>query len=162
MAVHIASTDPGAGRALQLRRLAAALELDGPELEPLIEAALRRPGRASACGLLARRFLAASRELRPPAARLRLAAAPAAGAGPPPEGAQAARAALASLPPEERLALLLVVVEGLSWDEGAAALDMSRADFLDALGRARADLELRLRAREAESPAARPRLRIVP
>jgi RNA polymerase sigma-70 factor (ECF subfamily) len=170
MAVRFASTDPHADLERGLRRFAQALGLDPDQTERALGGALRRARRAErdgleseerlraqAYGVLARVILDQAARAAP--ARPRLAPAPQA-PGAPMRGASAVRAAAASLPPLERIALLLVAVEGLAYQDAAAALDVSRADFAAALARARAGLALRLRTPERD-PARRPRLRLV-
>lgn len=50
--------------------------------------------------------------------------------------------ALARLPADQRQALLLVSVEGLSFDEAAKVLDIPKGTLMSRLGRARAQLRL--------------------
>ena len=171
MAVHIASTHPHASLDRGLRRFCRALDLEAEEADRLVAGALGRARRlmaaasehqirAFAYGLVARRFLEASRRAGPPGPRL----------APPPQddvarrstpvhGPCAVRAAAASLPPLERLALLLAAVEGFDYAQGGAVLALDRREFAAALVRARAGLELRLHAPERD-PAGRPRARL--
>jgi RNA polymerase sigma-70 factor (ECF subfamily) len=63
--------------------------------------------------------------------------------------------AIATLVEEQREALLLVVLEGLSYSEAAAALDIPMGTLMSRLGRARAAL------RKLTGAVEEPRLRTV-
>lgn len=64
------------------------------------------------------------------------------------------KAAIDALPPDQRAALLLVTVEGMSFDEAAQLLDIPVGTLMSRLGRARETLRTRTgRPRPARRPA---------
>jgi RNA polymerase sigma-70 factor, ECF subfamily len=67
----------------------------------------------------------------------------------------AVEAAIAQLSPDQRQALLLVALEGLSFDEAARVLGIPRGTLMSRLARARAELR-RLTGRDAPTPKRSP------
>lgn len=169
-----------------LRRFAQALGFEPGHVARAVETSLQRArtlqgagsitreeGRQVAYGVIARAFLTHAAALHAPslhtAARRQAPASPkgarlAAVTGDPAASSEAdrLRAALSSLPPLERAALLLVVLEGLSYSQAASALGIGRVECAQLLAAARSGLALRLEpARARPAVFGRPHLRVV-
>ncbi|HEY4252179.1 MAG TPA: sigma-70 family RNA polymerase sigma factor [Roseomonas sp.] len=155
----------------QLRRFALSLTREPASADDLVQACLERAlsrwsswrsdgsPRAWMFTILYRQFIAERRRAKR-FARLAGLFSGAERTAPSPEDGALARSGLAAidgLPAEQRALLLLVSVEGLSYREAAAALDLPIGTVMSRLSRARAALH-----RAVEGEVAPPALKAVP